>query len=167
MEYLHSLRQQLTEAHDFARRHQDQAGQKQKKAYDVRCRGWPFSSGEKVWVYNPIQKKGVSPKLTTKWGPPCEVLEQLSDVVYRVRMSVRGWVVVLHQDRLASYRPYAEPADIDNAPCSPGAPPLPSTSAPCVAGGEMDSRGQGPARRKTRRRQRRPPRRYVDCVLSL
>ena len=45
--------------------------------------------GEKVWVYNPSLKKGVSPKLTRQWVGPCEVLEQLSDVVYRV--SVDGW----------------------------------------------------------------------------
>lgn len=62
-----------------------------------------FSPGDEVWVYNPTRKKDVSPKLTSKWVGPCEVLEQLSDVVYRVRMSLRGQVVVLHQDRLAPY----------------------------------------------------------------
>lgn len=48
MEYLHSLRQRLTEVHDFACRRQDQAGEKQKWAYDVHCRGQPFLPGEKV-----------------------------------------------------------------------------------------------------------------------
>ena len=163
-EYLHSLRQQLMEAHDFARRRQEQAGEKQKRAYDVHCRGRPFSPGEKVWVYNPTRKKGISPKLTSKWVGPCEVLEQLSDVVYRVRMSVRGRVVVLHRDRLAPYRPHAKAAEVDNAPSSQGICPPPSASAPGTAGGEMDSGGERSARREARQRQRRPPRRFEDYV---
>ena len=48
--------------------------------------------GERVWVYNPTWKKGVSPKLTSQWMGPGEVLEELSDVVYRVRcVAVGGW----------------------------------------------------------------------------
>jgi len=49
-----------------------------------------FTSGEKVWVDKQTRKKGVSPKLTMQWLGPCEVLEQLSDVVYRVKLCVRG-----------------------------------------------------------------------------
>ena len=53
--------------------------------------------GEVVGLQSNPGKKGVSPKLTSQWvGPACEVLELLSNVVYRVKMCVCGRVVVLH-----------------------------------------------------------------------
>ena len=33
--------------------------------------------GERVWVYNPTRKKRVTPKLTSQWVEPCEVLRPL------------------------------------------------------------------------------------------
>ena len=71
---------------------------------------------------------GVSPKLTSQWVGPGEVLEQLSDVVYRVRICARGRVVVLHRDRLAPYRPLA--AGLPDTPSSPSTAPLTPTSPP-------------------------------------
>ena len=56
-----------------------------------------------------VRKKGVSPKLCSKWTGPCTVLQKLSDVVYRVQM-LTGRKVVLHRDRLAPYQPRAETA---------------------------------------------------------
>ena len=57
-----------------------------------------------VWVYNPVRKKGRSPKQDSHWEGPCTVLEKLPDVVYWVQLLWRGRVVVLHRDRLAPYR---------------------------------------------------------------
>ena len=62
-------------------------------------------SGERMWVYNPTRKKGVSPKLTSQWVGPSEVLEQLSVVVYRVKMCARGRVVLLHRDHFGTLPP--------------------------------------------------------------
>ena len=105
--YLWDIQQCLAEAHNFARQRQEQAGARQKREYDLRCQGHSFMAGERVWVYNPTRKKGFSPKLTSQWVGPSELLEQLSDVVYRVKMCARGRVVMLHRDRLAPYRPLA------------------------------------------------------------
>ena len=63
-------------------------------------------------MYCPIRKKGVSPKLCSHWQGPGEVIARLSEVVYRVRMPGRRREVVLHQDRLAPYRPLA-PATVE------------------------------------------------------
>ncbi|KAJ8360627.1 hypothetical protein SKAU_G00171520 [Synaphobranchus kaupii] len=82
-EYYHRLRNRLLVAHDFARKAQASAGFKQKRWYDTRCRGRAFAAGEQVWVYCPERKKGLLPG--------------------------RGHLVVLHQDRLAPYRPLATP----------------------------------------------------------
>ncbi|KAJ8417359.1 hypothetical protein AAFF_G00285860 [Aldrovandia affinis] len=72
----------------------------------------------------------MSPKLQSHWQGSGEVLQRLGEVVYRVRMPGRGRVVVLHRDRLAPYRPLAQPAAeavdeafIPHSPRdSPGAP---------------------------------------------
>ncbi|KAJ8339695.1 hypothetical protein SKAU_G00343280 [Synaphobranchus kaupii] len=108
-EYYHRLRNRLLVAHDFARKAQASAGFKQKRWYDTRCRGRAFAAREQVWVYCPERKKGLSPKLRASWRGPGEVVERLSEVVYRIRMPGRGRLVVLHQDRLAPYRPLATP----------------------------------------------------------
>ncbi|KAJ8348855.1 hypothetical protein SKAU_G00274440 [Synaphobranchus kaupii] len=108
-EYYHRLRDRLLVAHDFARKAQASAGFKQKRWYDTRCRGRAFAVGEQVWVYCPERKKGLSPKLRASWRGPGEVVERLSEVVYRIRMPGRGHLVVLHQDRLMPYRPLATP----------------------------------------------------------
>lgn len=55
--------------------------------YDAQTRGRNFGAGELVWVYS--LKKGFSPKLMPHWTGPCTVLEQLSDVVYQVRLMGR------------------------------------------------------------------------------
>ncbi|KAJ8364845.1 hypothetical protein SKAU_G00136760 [Synaphobranchus kaupii] len=95
-EYYHRLRNRLLVAHDFARKAQASAGVKQKRWYDTRCRGRAFAAGEQVWIYCPERKKGLSPKLRVSWRGPGEVVERLSEVVYRIRMPGRGRLVVLH-----------------------------------------------------------------------
>ena len=103
---------------------------KQKRNYDVKSRGRDFRPGELVWVYNPIRKKGRSPKLDSKWTGPCKVLERMGEVVYRVQMPPRGRKVALHRDRLAPYRggPPSPSADTQAAsPPSPVAQPPPGS----------------------------------------
>ncbi|CAL9703524.1 unnamed protein product [Knipowitschia caucasica] len=107
MDYFQRLREHLRVVHDYTRQVQASSGVRQKRAYDSHCRGQPFQPGDKVWVYCPDQKKGISPKLCSHWRGPAEVVARLSDVVYRVRMPNKGRFVVLHRDRLAPYRPYA------------------------------------------------------------
>lgn len=76
--------------HDYAREAQSKAAMWQKRAYDPQC---------------PTPKKGLPPKNQSHWHGPGVVLGRFSEVVYRVRMPGRGRLVVLHQDRLAHYRP--------------------------------------------------------------
>ncbi|CAI5692683.1 unnamed protein product [Oreochromis niloticus] len=122
MDYYRRLRERLQVVHDYTRQAQASAGVRQKRAYNTRCRAGAFVPGDKVWVYCPVRKRGVSPKLCSHWQGPAEVVEQLTEVVYRVRMPGPGRLVVLHQDRLSPYRPLApadaEAGDAGSAPCS-------------------------------------------------
>ncbi|CAI5665466.1 unnamed protein product [Oreochromis niloticus] len=122
MDYYRRLRERLQVVHDYTHQAQASAGVRQKRAHDTKCRGGAFVPGDKVWVYCPFRKRGVSPKLWSHWQGPAEVVERLTEVVYRVRMPGSGRLVVLHQDRLSPYRPLA-PADAGageagSAPCS-------------------------------------------------
>ncbi|KAJ7998031.1 hypothetical protein DPEC_G00218320 [Dallia pectoralis] len=83
---------------------------RQKRAYDQHTKGAHYQGGDLVWVYGPKRVKGRSPKLDSKWIGPCCVLEQVGEVVYRVKMAPRGRVMVLHRDRMAPYRGNAQPA---------------------------------------------------------
>ena len=118
MDYFRRLRDRLQVVHDYTRQAQADSGVRQKRAYDTRCCGRAFVSGDKVWVYCPVRKKGISPKLHSHWQGPGEVLGRLSEVVYRVRMPGRRRLVVLHQDRLSPYRPLAPPAAGEGADSS-------------------------------------------------
>ena len=108
-EYARRLQDRMESAHAFARNQLQKAGMRQKRNYDLRARGGDFGAGDLVWVYSPRRKKGRCPKLDCHWVGPCEVLEKLGEVVYRVQLPPRGRRVVLHRDRLAPYRGDARP----------------------------------------------------------
>jgi hypothetical protein len=62
-----------------------------------------FSSGDLVWYYNPRRKKGLSPKLMSKWEGPYVVVKRLNDLIYRIRQSSRGKPKVVHRNHLWKY----------------------------------------------------------------
>ncbi|CAI5671883.1 unnamed protein product [Oreochromis niloticus] len=99
------LRERPRVVHDYTRQAQFSAGVRQKRACDTRCRGGAFVPGDKVWVYCPVRKRGVSPRLCGHWQGPAEVVGRLTEVVYRIRMPGPGRVAVLYQERLSPYRP--------------------------------------------------------------
>ncbi|GFW77362.1 kinectin [Trichonephila clavipes] len=58
-----------------------------KTRYDARATGHDFHEGDKVWLWNPKCRKGLSPKLQTNWEGPYTVLKRLNDVVVRIQKS--------------------------------------------------------------------------------
>ncbi|CAL8343048.1 unnamed protein product [Arctogadus glacialis] len=63
-----------------------------------------------VDVLGPFPVTDSCPKLRSHWQGHGEILDRVSEVVYRLQMpglGARGRVVVLHQDRLSPYRPFA------------------------------------------------------------
>jgi hypothetical protein len=110
MDYFRRLRDRLLVVHDYTSQAQAASGVRQKRGYDTRCRGRAFTAGDRVWVYCPVRKRRVCPKLRSHWQGPGEILDRVSEVVYRLQMrglGARGRVVVLYQDRLSPYRPLA------------------------------------------------------------
>ncbi|KAG1963495.1 retrotransposable element [Pimephales promelas] len=126
LDYFRKLKERLSTVHQMAREALRDAGARQKRAYDARAHGPTIGPGDKVWVFCP--QFGLSPKLTHHWQGPGEVLDKISEVVFRVRMPGRGRRVVLHKDRLAPYHPLAPEQKIDEGHShSPKSPPSAET----------------------------------------
>ena len=54
-------------------------------------------------MYNPAKRKGVCPKLESRWEGPYLVFNKLSDVVFRVQRNKKAKKKVIHYDRLKVY----------------------------------------------------------------
>lgn len=102
--YVGELRTNLERVHAFARQRLASGLDRMKARYDAHVTTRPFSPGERVWLYNPIRKKGLSPKLQRNWQGPFIVIKRLSDVVYRIRRKDRSRALVVHRDRLCLYQ---------------------------------------------------------------
>ncbi|GFW77954.1 kinectin [Trichonephila clavipes] len=61
------------------------ASEKKKIRYDARTTGHDFHEGNKVWLWNPKRRKGLSSKLQKNWEGPYTVLKRLNDVVVRIQ----------------------------------------------------------------------------------
>ncbi|CAI5671513.1 unnamed protein product [Oreochromis niloticus] len=145
MDYFRRLRERLHTVHQLARRTLEDAGARQKRAYDTRAHGPMLGAGDRVWVFCPQRKRGLTPKLMSHWQGPGEILEQLSEVVFRVRMPGRRRRVVLHKDRLAPYHLLTSNPQTGVQP-GDSLPPTPGPN-----GGAMDSQSRP---KRTRRRPR-------------
>ncbi|GFV07369.1 retrovirus-related Pol polyprotein from transposon 412 [Trichonephila clavipes] len=62
-EYIEKLQARVEEMHHLARERIDMASEKMKTRYDARATGHDFHEGDKVWLWNPKRRKGLSPKL--------------------------------------------------------------------------------------------------------
>ena len=76
---------------------------RQKRNYDHRIKGSRLQRGDQVWLFTPIKKKGLSPKLQTFWSVPFAIMSRLSDQVYRIQLDAKSKAKIVHHDRLFRY----------------------------------------------------------------
>ena len=101
-EYVEALRARLRQIHNVARKHMTQAMRSQKRHYDRNAKDIRYKVGDVVWLHCPARRKGRSPKLARPWKGPYLILTKLSDVNYRIQMSPKSRMEVVHADRLKS-----------------------------------------------------------------
>ncbi|GFW44360.1 retrovirus-related Pol polyprotein from transposon 412 [Trichonephila clavipes] len=65
-EYIEKLQARMEEIHHLARERIGMASEKMKTQYDTRATGYDFHKGDKVWLWNPKHRKGLSPQLQMK-----------------------------------------------------------------------------------------------------
>lgn len=102
-DYAYRLREKLLAIHEIARERIQLASDRMKARYDVNASNSGFYEGDRVWLYNPQRKKGISPKLTPAWEGPYTVVKRINDVVYRIQRSPKAKMKVVHLDRLMIY----------------------------------------------------------------
>ena len=113
--YVDQLRDKLLDTHALVRKNIKMVSDRMKARYDIRANHDGFREGDKVWLYNPLRKKGKSPKLSPSWEGPYQVIKKINDVVYRIQRSPRAKMKVVHLNRLAHFNEEAiDPSGWDN-----------------------------------------------------
>ena len=69
-DYVSNLRERLEVAHDYARRHLQISANRQKKYHDIKMSSEPYQTGDFGWLFSPVKRVGVSPKLKKFWDGP-------------------------------------------------------------------------------------------------
>ena len=95
-------------AQNLARENIQRSQQKMKEYYDRNASQPLFEIGQRVWVYTPKTKKGLSKKLLYIWFGPYRIVEQSSPVHYRLRSKSNKKVTfAVHANRM---KPFVDPA---------------------------------------------------------
>ena len=94
-------------AQKLAKENLHRSKQKMKEYYDRNSKEPVFEVGQRVWVYTPKSKKGLSKKLLHCWFGPYRIVEQSSPVHYRLRTETNKNVTfAVHANRM---KPYYDP----------------------------------------------------------
>ena len=101
--YAAEIYSRMQKAFEVARKHIQGEQKRQKRLYDAKLKGTPYKPGDKVWLYRPLRKVGVSPKLQSFWTGPYVVVKRISDAVYRIKNVTTNSRIVVHFDRLKPY----------------------------------------------------------------
>ena len=94
-------------AQNLARENLQRSQQKMKDYYDRNVREPVFEVGQRVWVYTPRSKKGLSKKLLHNWLGPYRIVEKSSPVHFRLRTDTNKKVTfAVHANRM---KPFVDP----------------------------------------------------------
>jgi hypothetical protein len=91
----------MDKLHQLAREKLTSNVDKMKQRYDLKTHESFYQPGDLVYLYNPRRKKGRCPKLQRNWQGPWQIVEGISDLVYRIRKQNKTMVV--NVERLAKY----------------------------------------------------------------
>ncbi|KAJ8016329.1 hypothetical protein DPEC_G00006060 [Dallia pectoralis] len=143
-EYVAGLADTLSTVVGAVKRHQAKASGQQKTNFDFRANFQYYSVGELVWLRNKAKKRGVCPKLQRRYKGPFAILEQVSEVLYRIKQVEGGPETVVHFNRL---KPFVPSTLVAGVPL-PNAEEVSPVLGPGVSMGE-EHRPRVPGRRTT------------------
>ncbi|KAK3916078.1 Gag-Pol polyprotein [Frankliniella fusca] len=95
------VRRTMQDIHETVAHMSKKAAKRMKEYYDRTAPLAPFKEGDKVYLYYPRRKKGISTKLLTRWEGPYVILNILNDCNARIKNLENNKVVIVHIDRLA------------------------------------------------------------------
>ena len=75
--YKDEMTTHLQEAFTLVKENMQRTQHKQKEHYDIKSELVDYEIGEKVWIYNPSSKPGLSGKLLHNWHGPFKIIDKL------------------------------------------------------------------------------------------
>jgi hypothetical protein len=102
-EYVEDLRSRLETAYEFARCELKKSALRQKNYYDSKVTQYTYTKDEKVWLYQPHRKIGLSPKLQRLWHGPYVILDILGRNLFRVKKIGTTIQKIVHSDNMKPY----------------------------------------------------------------
>ena len=103
-DYRSVLADRFLEARKLAHDNIELAQQHQKEYYDKKAKEISYNVGERVWLYTPNKRKGLSSKLTHNWHGPFRILSQTSPVNYLLDANDEHSVTqIVHVNRLQPF----------------------------------------------------------------
>ena len=114
-DYRSVLINRFVEAPKLAHDNIELAQQRQKANYDKKTREVSYSIGQRVWLFTPNNRKGLSSKLTHNWHGPYRILAKKSSVNYLLDSNdERTYMQIVHVNRLKPFISYdSRPATVD------------------------------------------------------
>ena len=91
------------QAYELVRRNATSQQRRRNNLYNKRVHGPTYKEGENVLLHYPVVPVAKSPKLSSTWRGPYEILKCLNDVNYKIKEMVTGKVQVVHYDRMKRY----------------------------------------------------------------
>ena len=143
-EYVETLCAGLRQAREFAITASNRRHARNKRTLEKRLNEHVFAPGDDVLLFKDVVPKGQYYKFVRPWKP-AEVIKQVGEVNYRVRLHGRRNTILVHHNRL---RPAPAPLG------DPDPPPQPSVSQPQLSdrepaepvGGSVDADRSGEGR---------------------
>ena len=95
---------QLEEAQRLAKENTERTQQEMKARYDLKAAPVEYKIGQRVWVFTPKTRKGLSKKLLHRWHGPYRIVKQLSPVNFKLRNAANRLVATpVHVNRMKLY----------------------------------------------------------------
>lgn len=108
VEHRKRIVQNIEDYQRIARENIQRSQQAMKEYYDRKAKDPNFEVGDKVWVFTPKPKKGLSRKLQHRWHGPYRIVQKLSPVHFRLRIcnNNRAVTTTVHANRM---KPFTDP----------------------------------------------------------
>ena len=96
-QYVDDLQSKLQSIHEVASQRLVEASNRQKRDYDHWENRTDYNTGDLLLVRDVTKRKGLTPKLQSRWKGPYTIVKLISDFVYLVRESPRGKTFTVQQ----------------------------------------------------------------------
>ena len=90
--------------YELARTSLKKNAKRQKRDYDTRLSTQVYQEGDLVLCLNKAKTKGKSKKIDPNiWEGPFQIIQRISDLLYKVQLGRKSKTKIIHHDRLKPY----------------------------------------------------------------